>query len=161
MLKQSFSALFDRDLGRLVQQIEAYPDEETLWLIDNGIANSPGNLCLHLIGNLNEYIIRRLGNFEYTRDRPAEFNTRFVPKTDLVADLQETRKKLADTFDLLGDDVLDNMYPEEVLGYPMTIHYFLVHLAGHLNYHLGQIDYHRRLLAGGSAIKYNVVYSAK
>jgi uncharacterized damage-inducible protein DinB len=41
---------------------------------------------------------------------------------------------------------LTSQYPLQVLGYPMTTTYFLVHLYGHLNYHLGQVNYLRRLL---------------
>lgn len=154
MQTQSFQTLFNRDLGRLISQIQAYQNEEDLWIKEGGINNSAGNLCLHLIGNLHEYIIRQLGHFEFVRDRDAEFNTPFVPKAELLSRLEETRRKLDLTFSSLTDEDLDKSYPEEMFGYPTTTHYFLVHLFGHFSYHLGQIDYHRRLLAGGVVVKY-------
>ena len=43
-------------------------------------------------------------------------------------------------------------YPEQVLGVPITTRQFVIHLSGHLNYHLGQIDYLRRMTTGDGAI---------
>lgn len=154
MFIQTFSTLFDRDLRRLTQQIDAYDDERTLWDVAPGISNSAGNLCLHLIGNLNQYIGATLGHTGYGRNRPAEFSVKHVPKADLLADLAQTRAMLRVTLSSLTDDQLHDPYPHDELGYPMTIHYFLVHLSGHLTYHLGQIDYHRRLLTQGQTIPY-------
>ncbi|MFD2572006.1 DinB family protein [Spirosoma soli] len=153
-ISTSFETLFARDLSRLSQQIDAYEDESTLWEIAPGIHNSAGNLCLHLIGNLNTYIGANLGNIPYVRDRPMEFSARYVSKASLLSDLEETKNRVRATLQNLTDGQLGDLFPDEVLGYPMTIHYFLVHLAGHLNYHLGQIDYHRRLLTQGHTISY-------
>ncbi|MBO0935516.1 DinB family protein [Fibrella sp. HMF5335] len=146
MLIDGFSYLFDRDLSRLAGQIEAYTTEESLWLVRGGITNAAGNLCLHLLGNLNEYIGRQLGQIAYTRQRDTEFSARDVPRAELLAGIADTRIRLVRTFDHLRDSQLQDPYPTDVLGYPTTIHQLLVHLSGHLTYHLGQIDYHRRLL---------------
>lgn len=154
MLVQTFGELFDRNLRRLAQQIDAYPTDTSLWVVDGGITNSAGNLCLHLMGNLNEYIGRQLGQIPYARHRDAEFSTRNGSKADLLSGVEETRTRLASTFAHLTDAQLSDPYPTDVLGHPTTLHYMLVHLAGHLMYHLGQIDYHRRLLANGRAIEY-------
>jgi uncharacterized damage-inducible protein DinB len=154
VLIESFKSLFDRNLARLEEQISAYPNDESLWVIQEGIANSAGNLCLHLIGNLNEYVARQLGRIPYKRNREAEFNTPFASKTDLLEQLSDTRRRVAQTLAELTDADLDKPYPENALGYLMTNHYFLIHLSGHLMYHLGQIDYHRRLLTGGQAVSY-------
>ncbi|CCH52134.1 hypothetical protein BN8_01108 [Fibrisoma limi BUZ 3] len=154
MLAKTFDILFARDLKRLLQQIEAYPDEAILWEVAPGISNSAGNLCLHLIGNLNTYIGKQLGGTNYVRDRDAEFSTKHVPRAELLAGLTTTSEVVSRTLSALPDDSFNEPYPEEVLGYPMTIHYFLTHLSGHLNYHLGQIDYHRRLLTKGQRVTY-------
>ena len=156
MLIETFSILFGRDVSRLSQQINAYADEDTLWAVVPGIHNSAGNLCLHLIGNLNSYIGATLGGTGYVRDRAAEFSTNGVPKRVLLARLDQTKAMINNTLSsaFMPDSRLSDFYPDEVLGYPMTIHYFLTHLSGHLTYHLGQIDYHRRLLTNGSAIPY-------
>ncbi|MCA1608932.1 MAG: DinB family protein [Acidobacteria bacterium] len=51
------------------------------------------------------------------------------------------------TLGKLSSDDLARNYPLKVFDHPMTTEYFLVHLTTHLNYHLGQINYHRRLTA--------------
>lgn len=48
--------------------------------------------------------------------------------------------------DKLSQGDLEKDYQTEALAYKMTTGYFLIHLLSHLNYHLGQINYHRRLL---------------
>ncbi len=154
MLAETFETLFARDLTRLIQQIDAYSDENKLWEVAPGISNSAGNLCLHLIGNLNTYIGATLGGTDYVRDRPAEFSAKYISKADLRAGLAKTKEVISLTLGNLSDSALNELYPEEILGYPMTVHYFLVHLSGHLNYHLGQIDYHRRLLTQEHRVTY-------
>lgn len=154
MLTNTFKVLFTRDLKRLSQQIDSYQDEDKLWEIAPGISNSAGNLCLHLIGNLNTYIGLHLGGTGYIRDRAAEFSVKYVARTELLASLDQTSIMINEALSTLSDSQLENLYPADVLGYPMTIHYFLVHLSGHLNYHLGQIDYHRRLLTKGERVSY-------
>lgn len=148
-LATTLNALFTRDLRRLSQEIDAYTDETMLWQIAPGISNSAGNLCLHLLGNLNTYIGNELGKTGYVRDREREFSSKNVPKSILLAGIEAVTRVINEALSSLTDTQLSEPYPVEVLGYPMTIHYFLTHLSGHLNYHLGQIDYHRRLLTDG------------
>lgn len=145
-MTHEFQHLFERDINRLYNEIAAYPDEAHLWLKSEGIANPAGNLCLHLIGNLNEYIGRILGGNPYTRNRPYEFSATGVPKNDLLKQIEQTKTVIVQTLGNLAPQRLSEIYPEEVLGYEMTVSYFLIHLEGHLNYHLGQINYHRRIL---------------
>ncbi|MFC0183868.1 Protein of unknown function [Pseudarcicella hirudinis] len=145
-VKQSLKTLLARDLSRLFKEIENYKDETKLWIIAEDISNSGGNLCLHLIGNLSTYLAKELGGFPYERDRPAEFSTKGLSKETLLTMLKALSEKVEKTMESLTDEQLSANYPDEVLGYPMTSEYFIIHLSGHLNYHLGQINYHRRLL---------------
>ena len=46
-------SLFKRDLQKLRTEIESYKKEENIWVVDKEISNTAGNLCLHLVGNLN------------------------------------------------------------------------------------------------------------
>jgi uncharacterized damage-inducible protein DinB len=147
MIIQEIRKLFERDLNRLVKEIEAYKTEESLWIIKDGINNSGGNLALHLVGNLKTYIGKNLGGFDYIRNREAEFSSKNIPKETLLGMIQETKSIVLKTLDSLTVNRLEKIYQEEVLGYEMTTQYFLIHLYGHLNYHLGQINYHRRLLS--------------
>jgi len=141
----SLESLFIRDLEKVSLEIEAYDSEELLWKRVEGISNPAGNLALHLIGNLNTYIGKNLGNTGYVRNRPAEFSD-ISSKEQILNGLKETSNMIRATFATLSDSGLNLEYPTQDLGYPMTTGYFLVHLHGHLNYHLGQINYHRRLI---------------
>lgn len=147
MLKYSLSKLYERDLNRLIGEIYLYKNELDVWKTAEGINNSAGNLALHLIGNMKNYICKNIGGFEYERNRPAEFSLKNVPKHTIIAELEETKNQVLRTLNSLSSIDYENIYPENVLGYEMTTQYFLIHLFGHLNYHLGQINYHRRLVA--------------
>ncbi len=146
MMKNTFIHLFNRDIQKLYEQISAYENQENLWRTVEGINNSAGNLCLHLIGNLNEYIGRQLGQIPFVRNRPLEFSEKNISKITLTEQILATQKIVETALSNISDAQMTDIYPEKVLGNDMTIHYFLVHLHGHLNYHLGQIDYHRRIL---------------
>ena len=153
-MKKTIITLFNRDIKRLAQEIEAYSDEAILWKKAEGISNPAGNLALHLVGNLNEYIGRQLGEIAYQRNRPLEFSATNVPKQELLNKIADTQKVVEKAVKKLKIKQFQDKYPENVLGYDMTVEYFLVHLSAHLNYHLGQIDYHRRFLTGGNALKF-------
>ncbi len=145
---QDLIRLFDRDLDKLVAELELFETEDSLWLTAAGVGNAAGNLALHIVGNLNQYIGVKLGGTDFVRDRPAEFALRDVSRADLVERLRRTKGMLETVLGGLDAARLEAIYPEEVLGYAMTTRYFLMHLYGHMNYHLGQINYLRRVLHG-------------
>lgn len=146
MLRKVLTELYERDLAKLRDEVEAYADEAELWKTSEGITNSAGNLCLHLIGNLNHFFGAVLADSGYVRDRDAEFADRNVARSELLSGIDSARHTVLSTLAELTEEDLDKPYPIEVFGHPMTTGFFLVHLATHLNYHLGQINYHRRLL---------------
>ena len=141
-----FSDLYIHDLDKLKTEITSYKSEENLWKISGEILNSGGNLCLHLFGNLQHFIGAVLGNSGYIRKRDEEFSNKNVPVRELVAEIDSTIEVLKKTFSNVKEDDLQKIYPINVFGYEMTTEYLLTHMATHLNYHLGQINYHRRLL---------------
>jgi hypothetical protein len=152
MRSSEVAALFARDLRRLQQEIEAFPDSAALWATGPGVTNAAGNLALHLEGNLREYVGRQLGGLDFARDRPREFNVRGLAQSEIAARIEAVAASIPRVIDALPEAALDAVYPENVLGAPMPTRQFLVHLLGHLNYHLGQIDYLRRLTTGAGAI---------
>jgi hypothetical protein len=143
----SLIELFIRDLNKLNDEILAYPDEYSLWEADARIKNSGGNLAIHIIGNLNHFIGAHLGRTNYIRQRDKEFNDKNIPRELIVDQIKDIKNILNDVLSTLNNEVLSRNYPIEVFGKPMSTEYFLIHLYGHLNYHLGQINYHRRLLS--------------
>lgn len=152
MLSTDLAALYARDLIRLRQEVEAFPDTETLWRTAPGVTNVAGTLALHLEGNLREFVGRQLGQIAYTRNRPLEFSARGVERDEILARLEGVGEMVPRVIAGLSADVLQANYPEEVYGAPLSTQQFLIHLNGHLNYHLGQIDYLRRVNTGNGAI---------
>ncbi|OXA99738.1 DinB family protein [Flavobacterium pectinovorum] len=146
MLIETLKSLFNRDLNKLKIEIESYQSENQLWAIDKNISNSAGNLCLHLIGNINTYIGAELGKTGYIRDRPLEFSLKDIPKSELISKIDATILVVNNALDSLTEADLEAVYPQIVFEKEMTTGYFLVHLSTHLAYHLGQINYHRRLI---------------
>jgi hypothetical protein len=146
MIITSLKSIFNRDLHLLRTEIGLYKSEDALWSVETGIANSSGNLCLHLIGNLKTYIGKEIGNVDYVRNRPLEFSLKAIPKVELIKRINETIWIVNSSLDKLTDEDLSNDYPVIVFTEKMSIGYFLIHLTTHLTYHLGQINYHRRLL---------------
>lgn len=141
--------LFNRDLNTLRSEIESYQNEANLWKIEGAILNSAGNLCLHLVGNLQAFIGATLGQSGYVRQREEEFGLKNVPRAQLLTEIDTTIQVINRTLDGLQELDLSQDYPIVVFKDKMTTGYFLIHLSTHLSYHLGQINYHRRLLDNG------------
>ena len=150
MLTTDLQALFERDLIKLQQEIETYQHEPALWRTAPGISNPAGNLCLHLLGNLNTYIGAQLGHSGYIRHRELEFSRKDMPRAELVQGIAATRRMVAATLAQLPPEQLSQEYPLLVLETKTSTAFLLIHLATHLTYHLGQINYHRRLLDTGN-----------
>lgn len=143
------AVIFRRDLTRLLQQVEAFPSDEMLWKTLPGVTNSAGNLVLHLEGNLCEFIGRQLGGSDYQRQRPLEFSTSGLTQANLAARVTRMRELIPEVLEKLSGAQMESRYPEDFLGMPLSSAQMLVHLNGHLGYHLGQIDYLRRVLTAG------------
>lgn len=139
-------SLFNRDLNKLKLEIESYQDEAKIWSIDGQILNSAGNLCLHLIGNLNTYIGAILGNSGYIRHRELEFSLKNIPRTELITKIEKTIIAVDAAISNLSEEELEHEFPIIVFEGKDSIGFILTHLTTHLAYHLGQINYHRRLL---------------
>jgi uncharacterized damage-inducible protein DinB len=148
MLLPAVAALFDRDLRTLAREVEAYPDERDLWQLPPGAANSAGTLALHLAGNVRYYLGAGLGATGYQRDRPAEFAERNVPRAELLRRIEAARAAVRAAAQRAGEERLAADFPEVVGGVRVNAGEYLVHLLTHFAYHLGQIDYHRRLVTG-------------
>lgn len=138
--------LFERDLDKLVKEIQSYEDENDIWRIKEDISNSAGNLVLHLIGNLNHFIGAILGNTGYVREREKEFSEKNVPRKKLIEDINETIQIIKSVLKNLSKDDLEKNFPVAINNTISSTQFILLHLSGHLNYHLGQINYHRRLI---------------
>jgi hypothetical protein len=151
-LWSEIAALYRRDLTRLEQQVDAFPDDEALWRTLPGVTNSAGNLAMHLEGNLREYLGRRLAGVDYVRNRPQEFVKAGLSRRELCLRIRALAQTIPAVLETLPPEHFAKPYPEEVFGKPITTGQFLIHLHGHFNWHLGQIDYLRRILTEGDAL---------
>lgn len=146
MITEVLNKIIQRDLQKLKSEIESYKVESNLWRIEKNISNSAGNLCLHLVGNLNSYIGATLGQTGYVRDRDAEFSLKNISRKELIQKIEDTISVVNKVLPTLDDDTIQKEYPLLVLKEKTSTEYFLIHLTTHLGYHLGQVNYHRRLL---------------
>jgi hypothetical protein len=150
MHTSDLSCLLVRELSTLRDELLAYPDEREIWARPPGVPNSAGNLALHLTGNLRWFIGAQLGSTGYVRDRDAEFSRRDVPREELIAQIVAATDEVTRTLATLDEKTLDGTYPLEVGGIRLRTGRFLLHLEGHFSYHLGQVDFHRRMVTGHS-----------
>ncbi|MCP4458382.1 MAG: DUF1572 domain-containing protein [Cytophagales bacterium] len=143
----SMNNLYQRDLDKLANEISLYENEEDIWKLSGEIKNSAGNLALHLVGNLQHFIGAIMDNTDYVRDRENEFNARNTPREKLLSEIETTKMVIGHVLPILTEEVLSNATLDKI-PFDMTNEQFLLHLYGHFGYHLGQINYHRRLVAG-------------
>ncbi|HJQ20442.1 MAG TPA: DinB family protein [Gemmatimonadaceae bacterium] len=147
-VRDSIGALLVRELRAVQREIDAYPDEASVWRALPGVPNTGGTLALHLAGNIQHFVGAILARDGYVRDRDAEFARRDVPRSALRADLDRAIASVQRTIGALRDDQLLAPYPEPIAKRTVTTPVFLLHLLAHLAYHLGQIDVHRRAVSG-------------
>jgi uncharacterized damage-inducible protein DinB len=138
--------LFNRDMDRLKNEISSFKSVDNLWKTKNGVANTCGNLCLHMLGNLNHFIGSVIGGTDYIRNRNLEFEEKNVAVPELLRRIEDTKLTIALSLEKMDIGLLKSPYPIQVFNEEMSYEFFLIHLETHLNYHLGQINYLRRIL---------------
>lgn len=146
-LKKSILEFSEKNLNKLKEEISLYVDEKSIWSLAPGISNCGGNLCLHLIGNQQHFIGSVLGKTGYIRNRDAEFSTKNVSRAELISQIEDTLSIVMQTLNQIPESDFEKNYPAEFLGNTQPLHFALIHLIAHFNYHLGQINYHRRLIS--------------
>lgn len=143
-MQNLLSEMFERDLQKLKTEVNRYKNDADLWKIDATIPNSGGNLCLHLIGNLQHFIGANLADTGFVRDRDAEFSTKNISRSELSAEIDKCIATVVSGLQNLSDKDFMADYSENYREKTVKTNWMLTHLLSHLNYHLGQINYHRR-----------------
>lgn len=138
--------IFKRELQKLDDEVASFSDDAMLWKTSGEIKNSAGNLCLHLCGNIQHFVGAYFGKTGYTRNRDAEFTAGNIAKEKLIEEINNSKQAVESAFANLSDDDLEKIYPQNFFGKEVTAGYFLIHLISHFDYHLGQINYLRRML---------------
>ena len=145
---ETVRVLLERELDAFTREIEAYPDDESTFATPAGVANSGASLALHVAGNLQHFIGNRVGATSYVRDRDAEFAKRGVTRAELVAELRRAKEAVHAALSDRDATSIPSVFPDKIAGKTMTSEVFMLHLVAHLAYHLGQVDYHRRITTG-------------
>ena len=140
--------IMTRELRAVKRELEAYPDDASVWRVIPGTPNTGGTLALHLAGNIQHFFGAILGRDGYVRHRDVEFSRRDAPRSELLAGIDAAIASLERTVSKLDAAALARPYPEQLAKRTVPTRVFLFHLASHLAYHLGQIDYHRRAVTG-------------
>ena len=148
MLPEIARVMMLRELRALRRSVEAYPDDASLWAEPPGLPNPGGTLALHIAGNLQHFIGAVLGNTGYQRDRDAEFSKRGVPRAAILAEIAAAERAVERGLAALSEPALRERYPQQVAGRTIRTYDFVAHLIAHTAYHLGQLDYHRRVVTG-------------
>jgi Protein of unknown function (DUF1572) len=151
MLLENLKVIYLREIATLERELGMYPDDASVWKILPGLPNSAGTLFLHLTGSLQHFFGTVLGNTAYQRDRDAEFTKRNVSRQELSQQLEAARLAVLAGFANLTEDQLEQTFPFRYADSAFSIEITLLQFSSHLAYHLGQIDYHRRMVTGNAA----------
>ena len=146
MLATILANFYERDLRRLIDEINLFRNEEDLWKTLGGVKNSAGNLALHITGGLNYLIGTNLAHTGYVRHRDREFTMKGVKRVELVTGLEALIPMIRATLTGLTPKQMEAEYPILFDDAKNSHTYVLTQLLAHLNYHLGQVNYLRRIL---------------
>src|SRR5262245_9702628 len=142
MLNGDLASFYERDIRKFIEEVNLFKDEDDLWRTQGSVKNSAGNLALHIIGGLNHLLGATLAHTGYVRNRDQEFIIKGVARKELVAQLEALIPMINET---VNAQDLDTEYPAFFDKPKTSIGYVLVQLLAHLNYHLGQVNYLRRI----------------
>ncbi|MEJ7646089.1 MAG: DinB family protein [Chryseolinea sp.] len=143
---ESILTILVRDLKKVITELNAFEDEQNIWVLHGTINNTAGNLALHISGAVSHFIGAVLGKNGYVRVRQQEFALKDISRDEIISRVQEAARTVTIVLPSIKEDQLQEPFPEEIGNQTLSIGFFLTHLVGHVNYHLGQINYHRRLL---------------
>lgn len=148
MVVRWLSLLITRELDDLVKELDLFADESQIWATVPGVTNSAGTITLHLCGNLRHCIGFKLGGIAYTRNREHEFAARGISRAELKAEIARTREGVVSGLAGLSESRLEEVCLFVPNGMRLPLGLFLMHLATHLSFHIGQAGYLRRILTG-------------
>jgi len=145
MLSNLLADFYEKDIRKLIEEVNLFNNEENLWKIEGSVKNSCGNLVLHIIGGLNHFVGTTLAHTGYIRNRDQEFISKGVERKDLAAQLEKLIPMINETVNTLTREEMEAEFPLFFDKPKTSTSYVLVQLLAHLNYHLGQVNYLRRI----------------
>src|ERR1044071_4898844 len=151
-MRKELTSLMTRELRAVKREIEAYPDDASVWRAIPALPNTGGTLALHLAGNIQHFFGSILSRDGYVRQRELEFSRRDVSRNELLAGIDAAIASVERGTSAVNDQALAKAYPEKIRELTVSHETFLMHLLAHAAYHLGQIDYHRRAVTGDAKV---------
>lgn len=146
MLNRILAGFYERDLRKLIEEVNLFRNEEDLWRTRGSVKNSAGNLVLHITGGLNHFVGATLAQTGYVRNRDQEFSRKSVERKELVAGLEALIPVISQTLNAFTPEQMEAAFPVFFDQPGTSASYVLTQLSLHLNYHLGQINYLRRMI---------------
>lgn len=140
--------LLVRDLRGMQREINAFPDDASVWETPPSVSNCAGILAMHGCGNLNHFIGHVLGGNGYMRDREKEFSNQGLSRAEISAEFDRTIAAMESVLPRLDPARLSEPFPLPIAGNTLNTQLFLTHLCVHLAFHLGQLGYLRRFQTG-------------
>jgi hypothetical protein len=109
-----------------------------IWWRPNEESNSIGNLLLHVLGNLNQWILGSIAGVEVHRLRQQEFGQRSpLPKEDLLSKLNSTQRDVDRAIAAIEPWQLSSKM--QVAGKEITWMFAIYLTIQHVSMHTGQI----------------------
>lgn len=145
-LHQARKKLHGVYLPRITRCLEGLAEDE-IWARPNPASNSIGNLVLHLVGNVRQWLISGLGGAPDIRDREREFQERGpLPTSELVEHLTKTVGEACRVLRKLSSRDLARVY--RIQGFRVTGLQAVFHVTEHFSHHAGQIILATKSLRG-------------
>lgn len=136
-LRRSAQYLVGDYLPRIAAAVAAMPDDG-LWWRPNDASNSIGNLCLHLAGNLEQWVVHGVPQAPNARRREQEFSARGGHEAvDLLERLGTVVWAAHEVITSLDAALLCQR--RSIQGQEVTVLEAIYHAVEHFGMHTGQI----------------------
>lgn len=136
--------LIEESTERIKQCLIQYSTKE-LWYSTHNNHNSIGNIVVHLLGNITQYILSGIGSQIDNRTRDLEFSeNKNLSAHKLIEQLDGLMIKVNQVLNTINDD--DLLKTQRVQCFDMTTVDILIHVIEHCSYHTGQIVYYTKYL---------------
>ncbi|WP_321476320.1 DUF1572 family protein [uncultured Paludibaculum sp.] len=149
-VEQAFLVFSTTKLRMLMGQIETCMgklEDAQVWGRTGDNANSAGNLCLHLEGNVRQFIIHSIGGQPDVRVRDAEFGSRGgLTKQELLSKLSACVEEACAVLEKLAPErLLETVAP---MGRAMLTLDAIYQVVQHFALHTGQIIFLTKAFTG-------------
>lgn len=136
--------LFEESVPRIKICLGVLSEEE-VWKRPNQNLSSIGNLILHLMGNVTQYVTHGIGGAPDARVRDTEFSQSIrYRKSELIEQLDRFETEVREALTRFSPSDLDRRFV--IQGFDLSGIGVLTHVVEHFSYHTGQITWYTKHL---------------